>query len=382
MSSPKQTKNLHPFRPAVLKVLKSRTVVEYHVMHPGTHRLVRKHIRLDNMPAQERRRYGKHLITEINKKLFAGWNPWLSEESPLGFRELVTCLMEYFSEREREELRFHSLRSMRSILQMLITWLQHTKNDEMLIQAFDQATAQEAMKWLWTSRMISSVTFNNYLAFYGQVWRWFIQNRYVTTNPFEAVSKKRVLKEKTRTIIPDEERLRIRAYWELQNPFYLVPCLLAYGCQIRRLEACKLKISDINFATSTILVRSESAKNGKSRVVTIPGYVIAYLDAMKVREYPEGYFLVSEGFRPGKAQLGEKKISDAWLKMRRDLSMPDAYQFYSLRDTGITQMLVDGIPAHQVRDQADHFSLAITDVYTRHGKNKANPLIMTGTTPF
>jgi integrase len=371
-----------PFRPAVLKTLQSRTVVEYWIHNPATGKLVRKHIRVDNVSVSERKRYGKHLVDEINKKLYAGWNPWLNEESALGFRLLVDLIKEYMSERAREDLRKDSLRSMKSISNILIGWLQLSKYDAILLNLFDQEKANAFMEWLWNERQLSSVTYNNYLDFYKSLWKYFITKRYATANPFESVAKKREKKEKTRTIIPDHDRELIREYWMEHNPYYLVPCMLAYGCQIRRLEACKLRVGDLCIETNTILVPCETSKNGNTRVITMPNFVVEYLLELGITKYPDHYHLVSEGFRPGKARLPEKHISDAWVKMRKALNMPATYQFYSLRDTGITQMLVDGIPAHQVRDQADHYSLTQTDTYTRHGRNKANPLIINKTTGF
>ena len=40
-------------------------------------------------------------------------------------------------------------------------------------------------------------------------------------------------------------------------------------------------------------------------------------------------------------------------------------QFYSLKDTGITNMLEDGVATNEVQGQADHSSLEMTSVYAR-----------------
>jgi integrase len=44
-------------------------------------------------------------------------------------------------------------------------------------------------------------------------------------------------------------------------------------------------------------------------------------------------------------------------------------KLYSLRDSGIIQMLQDGISPEEVMKQADHSSLEITTIYVKH----ANP---------
>jgi integrase len=43
-------------------------------------------------------------------------------------------------------------------------------------------------------------------------------------------------------------------------------------------------------------------------------------------------------------------------------------KFYSLRDSGIIQMLEQGISAEYVRQQADHSSLDMTTIYSKHAR--------------
>ena len=45
-------------------------------------------------------------------------------------------------------------------------------------------------------------------------------------------------------------------------------------------------------------------------------------------------------------------------------------QFYSLRDTGIIEMLANGISPNEVKEQADHSSIKITNEYLKHANPK------------
>ena len=67
---------------------------------------------------------------------------------------------------------------------------------------------------------------------------------------------------------------------------------------------------------------------------------------------------------------------DYWTRcVRKDLDLPEQYKFYSLKDTGITNMLRANKDVLSVRDQARHSSLAITELYTRHLR-KANSEVL------
>jgi hypothetical protein len=51
--------------------------------------------------------------------------------------------------------------------------------------------------------------------------------------------------------------------------------------------------------------------------------------------------------------------------VRPALGFSDDMQFYSLKDTGITNMLADGVAPNFVQGQADHSSLEVTSIYAR-----------------
>lgn len=79
----------------------------------------------------------------------------------------------------------------------------------------------------------------------------------------------------------------------------------------------------------------------------------------------------------GKGRIDEKQFRDYWnLHVRKDLRLPACYKFYSLKDTGITNMLRANTDPLSVRDQARHSSLLITNTYTPLDIKEANPLIL------
>lgn len=78
----------------------------------------------------------------------------------------------------------------------------------------------------------------------------------------------------------------------------------------------------------------------------------------------EDYLFSDDNFKPGPRKLEPKKISDTWSKMREVLKFKNEYQFYSLKDTGITQLFNLDVPLIKIRDQARHHDIKITETYT------------------
>lgn len=79
-------------------------------------------------------------------------------------------------------------------------------------------------------------------------------------------------------------------------------------------------------------------------------------------------WLFGKGFKAGALQIDPKRVSEKWEKFRQEKNVAAKYQFYSLKDTGITDLLLSGIPAIKVRDQARHHDLRITESYTQRNK--------------
>lgn len=137
----------------------------------------------------------------------------------------------------------------------------------------------------------------------------------------------------------------------------------------------KLRLSNINLAKQTILVQDTISKNRKDGTITLPAKVIHLMLDLKIFNYPNDYYLFSNDMKPGKEEKSEKMFRDWWARhVRKDLKLPDKYKFYSLKDTGITNMLRH-YDVLSVRDQARHSSILMTDIYTPHDIQEANSLI-------
>ena len=62
--------------------------------------------------------------------------------------------------------------------------------------------------------------------------------------------------------------------------------------------------------------------------------------------------------------------------MRKELGFSSRYKFYSLKDTGITNMLRKNVDTVSVRDQARHSSIEITNIYVSKSDMKANKSLL------
>jgi integrase len=144
--------------------------------------------------------------------------------------------------------------------------------------------------------------------------------------------------------------------------------MLTYYCYIRTTELTKIKVGDVKLFNGYILLHGNNTKNKKDESVTIPKQLAELLATHLQNANNNDYLFGYDNFATGSKQLTSKKITNKWNDFRNKNNVATEFQFYSLKDTGITDLLNSGVPAIKVRDQARHYDLKITETYTSRNK--------------
>lgn len=366
-------KSLLKFKPAVLAIGKE-WFVYYYVVNPATEKLVRKKIKLNHIKSiSHRRRMANHLINEINEKLYSGWNPFLEESAPRGYSKLIEVL-DVFLKSKRQQLRADSYRTYASFISLFQTWLKNSGRSEIRTAAFNRMDAIHYMDAIVDGKSPTNNTFNNYMRFNRLIFAWMIDHGYCVENHFSGI-KKKTANEKQRVMVPEPVRISIREHLETRDYNFLIVCLLVFHTLIRPKEISNLKRNDFELNNQTIFLSGRFTKNKKDRVVTIPNALLPLLEKWDFNNASGDQYIFGENFIPGKTPVNPRRFSKKWDKLRLDLNLPQKMKLYSLRDSGIVQMLNDGISPEEVMMQADHSSLEVTTVYAKFANPKGSEQI-------
>jgi integrase len=377
MSTSQKIRNvisLVDFVPAELRENQTWKIV-YYVKCPYENKLKRKENRVRPIKNKsERRKLGRKMVLEINKKLERGWNPFINSNEVRGFVKFSEAARVFLDRAKKEvkngQKREDTYRSYKSFINNILEYLKEIREEEMFAIKFKDDLVRDFLDVIYYDRDNSARTRNNYLRFIRTLSDWLIRHKYISENPttrIELVPQK----TKVREIIPQQTLKEIFEYLKEFKPNYFVLCLLGHYCFIRRTEMTKLKANDILIKNGIIYVDKNVAKNKKSMPVTIPDILKPYL-INHLKKVNQGDYVFSENFVSGRKMLAPKKISDEWVKVRKALNLPKQYQWYSLKDSGITNMLRAGVPPIAVRDQARHHSIVQTEAYTPKEIIKAN----------
>lgn len=355
--------------------------IDFYAYDPAQREKRRKKIKLNFIQkVGDRRRYANTLIKRLHNKLEQGWNPWIESENSKAYHLFDDVCQHYrrHIDKLKEDgiLRYDTHRDYNSQLRNIEEWNKHKEESITYIYQFDKVFITDFLEEIYIGRKNSAHTRNNYLTFIRIYCSFLLEKNYVTTNPSDGVpflNKSKL--SKIRTIITENDILRLCSFLERENKHYLLACYILHYCFVRPKEMSFIKISDISISKQTLFVPGDHSKNRNSATVTIPADVIHLMIDLGVFNNPPEYYLFSEKFKPGKDHKYSKQFTDYWaLTIRKKLNFPKEYQFYSLKDTGITEMLrkYDVIT---VRDQARHSDIQITNKYTPHDTDRANPLI-------
>lgn len=137
--------------------------------------------------------------------------------------------------------------------------------------------------------------------------------------------------------------------------------LLLYTSGLRVGELCNLKISDIDFERSLIVVRG--GKGARDRVVPIPkpiiGYIKAYLDSRK----DGSEYLFVEERREKKDRISTKTVWYILKKYGRRAGVNVTP--HVLRHSFATHMLESGVDIRAIQEILGHSNLSTTQIYTK-----------------
>ena len=352
---------------------KTSWYISYYVKNPETGKLRLFRIKVNHFPGvREKMKAAREIMSGLEERLALGWNPLLETKAPRAATQAFTVFESYWHVKQKE-MEAQSLRTYKSYIRKFREWLEGNGfTEETLICSITEPVARSFMAYLEEERGLAPCSYNSHLSFYLTFFDWMLDKGYVQVNAFRNIKRKpRRLMKKKRRMLTDDELLTLCRWLQGNNPEYLAACQLCYCCFMRPKEIALLKCGDIDLSRQLVHVRPEIAKNDKESFRTIPDAMLPVLQALDLSR-PEMYLFGShpgdgDNFKPGDAPIPKRKFSNYWERtVRPACGFGSDVQFYSQKDTGITNMLGEGVAINLVQQQADHSSVAMTAIYVGH----------------
>jgi len=204
-----------------------------------------------------------------------------------------------------------------------------------------------------TGKPRAASTINCLRARLSAIFRYAIENDYVTTNPV-AGTKTWTMSNKRERFLSDDERSRLlevarQADW---SRLYLL-VLMALTTGARQGEMLNLRWNDIDLVKRRATLHK--TKNGSKRVLTLPVAVVDEL--MRFREIGNGFVFPSER-KPGKPFEFRKH----WNRAIKAAKIEN-FRFHDLRHSAASYLVMNGATLYETGEVLGHESLQTTKRY-------------------
>ena len=349
------------FKPAELRIGTDWLIV-YYAKDPQSDKLVRFRNRVPKMSnKKERLRFAQKMIDTLNEQLYSGWSPYMGNLTEV---KTIDYCFDYYLKTLSKELsdgvkRKSTCNNYKHFITAFTEYLSIYQKNTKFISDISTLICDHFLDRIYIEKEKSARTYNFYLMCMRTFFNFCLSKGFVKENPVKN-TKSKTIKEKTRVVLNEKEKKQLQLLREDNFHFYIF-CMTTYYCFIRPNELKKLKVEHVNIEKSYITIPSSISKNRKTENVTIPNIFIEELKE-HIGKASKDLFLFGKKFAPGKQAVAN--LFYQWENVRKKYHFRKEVQFYSLKDTGITDMLNAGVPAIKVRDQARHSDLKITEIYT------------------
>ena len=325
--------------------------------------------------AKERDDAALRFCYEIAIKLKQGWNPLIEDSSKKGFTQWSFVRDRYIVYLKKmlkdDVIKVSTFNNYMCRLKQLDEWNNSLVEKMDYIYQFDRPYMESFLEHIYIDRDTTPKTRNNYLNWLSALCSWLKGGGYLSANYAEEIPKLRE-KEKIRKALSEADMHKLHDFLMERNKYFLLACLMHYYTLVRPNELTYIKLQDFNLKNQSLFISHLFSKNRKDAVVTVPSRVIKFMITLNVFSYPGDFYLFGHDFKPSNVKADGRIFRNQWVKYRPELGFPEEYQFYSLKDTGISDA-IDRVGLTVAKDQARHASVATTNKYVRHEQMSAHP---------
>ena len=199
------------------------------------------------------------------------------------------------------------------------------------------------------------------------VWRFAAKRNEVQKEPFDLIvfpNKKRdcsadvIALEHLKILLPEIQRKNKQLY---------LACMILYYCFIRPgNEMRHLKVGDIDLVNGTIKVPLNTAKSGRTELVTMPTQLIELCKEYGLDTVNKNLYVFGKKNTFGTETISENVLSYRFNKIRDRLGLSKGYKLYSMKHTGASNLHLSGnVSMRELMDQLRHTKLEATQHYVK-----------------
>ena len=284
-----------------------------------------------------------------------------------------------FLERKKSEVIHHTFQTYTSKLRIFCSWLDFRKLSGNHVSTITQGNICEFFHYIMIQKKVSKVTVLKYRQILYNFFKYLlVYKKVIQVNPVYDIPNVGVIKDEAPVPIPENVRKLLQSYMMQYDRQLWLVCMMQYYCAIRPGHELRLmKIGDINFDSHVIIIRQEIAKNRQKETVDIPNQLLEMMvDFYHLNDYPDDYYVFSQGGKPGVDHLGKNNFRLRFDKIRDNMKLPSYYKLYSFKHSGAVALINSGFGTYDLQRHFRHKSIVTTEQYFRKNLGEKNEKMM------
>ncbi len=327
---------------------------------------------------------------KIEKKLKEGWNPWvdgdskyiytdqlqLHAEKRYGIHQLSEKNFNYYASKHIEENCSHlsssSIATYKSRLRNFSKFLSSRSYHEYDICEITHPIIEEFFNWMIKDEKVGQFTIKKYFQLLHKVFLLVEKDVAGYKNPLHDCPTSPHKKDCAPAAIAqyDLDILieRIKEHTQLYLFVrFMHNCFLRPGMEIRL-----MKVEWIDFTRGTITVPDAFCKSRK-KTITIPDKFLKVLFEYKLHHAQKDFYVFGKCGKPGPMAWGKNYFRNQFVKIRKELKLPNFYKLYSFKHTGNVAAYDAGLNLSSIQLQNGHTSINTTNNYMRRRGIRIDP---------
>lgn len=348
------------------KDIKKDWFVYFYYLNPETGKFKRFRFkaqinRIHNL--RDRMKQGRLLVKAVNELLASGWTPFIMSENIGTQWSRVDMSLRHLLRQKKKHVSERTFQSYSNSIERFIVWLTEKGLNEHPPEAVKRTHIIEYLDELVNAHELSANTRNNHLNYIRSMFSVLYSKEVIDRNPASGIPKMPTIYGEKNTPMTDEETQTVVDLLRSEHPRFMLFINLIYGCGLRPVEICRLKVSDVDVERGEVLIKGTEAKAHKRDHVTVPAYLMEDLRGY-LSNRPKGLNLFSRGFGDSKHPLIRNRVSELWKNLVKDGLKIDK-DMYSLRHKSSVDMYDAGFDMFEIRDRLRHSTVTQTEQYMR-----------------
>lgn len=285
---------------------------------------------------------------------------------------MVDALTKRFLKTVEPNLRKGTMKDYKGKLALFVEYIKEKQNN-IPVPSINRAMIFPFFEYLASDRKLCRQTIEKYMQIVRIFFNWCedVGIREYETNPVKRIPKMGKIVDCSPGVFSMNDRERLRNAIKPKEPWLWLACEMLYYCAIRPgTEMRLMKIGDIDFATRSICVRAELAKNKTTEYVGIPNVLLQYMFDLHLNMFDKDLYVFGRYGAPSSIPMGKNTMRNRFNSYRELLKISTDKKFYSWKHSGAISAAQNGATVFELKDQLRHKSVMTTEEYLRKRQPK------------